>query len=85
MKSDNEQRHIYIDFSLEGQEQMCKSVLEDIVDNIHNEKTSKDESLSFSEKHKVNAEHSVGLDDSSVTCDDIDNRDLEKLLASIID
>ena len=33
---------------------MCKSVLEDIVDNIHNEKTSKDESLSFSEKHKVN-------------------------------
>ena len=29
---------------------MCKSVLEDIVDNIHNEKTSKDESLSFSEK-----------------------------------
>ena len=48
-------------------------------------KTSKDESLCFSEKHKVNAEHSVGLDDSSVTCDDIDNRDLEKLLASIID
>ena len=40
-------------------------------------KTSKDESLCFSEKHKVNAEHSVGLDDSSVTWADIDDRDLE--------
>ena len=85
MKSDNVQKCLNVYLSLEGQEQMCKSVLENIVDNIHNEKTSKDESLSFSEKHKVNAEHSVGLDDSSVTCDDIDNRDSEKLLASIID
>ena len=47
MKSDNEQRHIYVDFSLEGQEQMCKSVLEDIVDNIFNEKTSKDKIIDF--------------------------------------
>ena len=54
MKSDNVQKCLNVYLSLEGQEQMCKSVLENIVDNIHNEKTSKDESLSFSEKHKVN-------------------------------
>ena len=36
MKSDNEQRHIYVYLSLEDQEQICKSVLEDIVDNIPN-------------------------------------------------
>ena len=62
-----------------------QSILEDLVDNIHNEKTSKYEWLIFSEKHKVNAEHSVGLDDSSLTCDNIDNRYLERILASIID
>ena len=66
----------HVDLSLEDPEQMCKSI-----DNIFDEKTSKDESPIFCEKHKVNAKHLVGLDDSSVKCDDIDESDLEKVLA----
>ena len=83
MRSDNVKRHMkkHIDLSLEDPEQLCKSILEDIVDNICNEKTSKDDSSIFDEKHKVNAEHSAALDDSSVTYDDIDDKDLEKILA----
>ena len=53
MKSDNEQRHIYVYLSLEDQEHMCKNISEDIVENIHNEKTIEDESLIFSEKTEI--------------------------------
>ena len=53
--------------SIQDPEQMCKSILEDVVNNIFNENTNKDESSIFGEKQKVNAEHQVELDDSSVT------------------
>ena len=86
MRSDNVQKCSNVYLSLEDQEHTSKSILKDIVENIHNEKRIEDESLIFSEKkQKLDATHSVGLDDSSVTCDDIDNRDLEKMLASMID
>ena len=83
MRSDNVKRHMkkHVDLSLEDPEQLCKSILEDIVDNIFNEKRSKAESLIFVEKHEVNAKHPVVLDDLSGTYDDIDDKDLEKILA----
>ena len=83
MRSDNVKRHMkkHVDLSLEDPEQLCKSILEDIVDNIFNEKRSKAESSIFVEKHEVNAKHPVVLDDSSGTYDDIDDKDLEKILA----
>ena len=83
MRSDNVKRHMkkHVDLSLEDPEQLCKSILENIVDNIFNEKRSKDESSIFVEKHEVNAKHPVVLDDSSGTYDDLDDKDLEKILA----
>ena len=83
MRSDNVKRHMkkHVDLSLEDPEQLCKSIFEDIVDNIFNEKRSKIESSIFVEKHEVNAKHPVVLDDSSGTYDDIDDKDLEKILA----
>ena len=50
MRSDNVQKCLNVYLSLEDQEHTCKSILEDIVENIHNEKRIEDESLSFSEK-----------------------------------
>ena len=86
MRSDNVQKCSNVYLSLEDQEHTSKSILKDIVEKIHDEKIIEDESFIFSEKkQKLDATHSVGLDDSSVTCDDIDNRDLEKMLASMID
>ena len=86
MRSDNVQKCSNVYLSLEGQEHTFKSILKDIVENIHDEKIIEDESFIFSEKkQKLDATHLVGLDDSSVTCDDIDNRDLEKMLAPMID
>ena len=32
---------------------MCKNISEDVVENIHNEKTIEDESLIFSEKTEI--------------------------------
>ena len=54
MRSDNVQKCLNVYLSLEDQEHTCKSILEDIVENIHNEKRIEDESLSFSEKKTRN-------------------------------
>ena len=50
MRSDNVQKCLNVYLSLEDQEHTCKSILEDIVENIHNEKRIEDESLIFSGK-----------------------------------
>ena len=52
MRSDNVQKCLNVYLSLEDQEHMCKNISEDIVENIHNEKTIEDESLIFSEKNR---------------------------------
>ena len=54
MRSDNVQKCLNVYLSLEDQEHTCKSILEDIVENIHNEKIIEDESLIFSEKKNRN-------------------------------
>ena len=50
MRNDNLARHIknHTDFSLEDLEQICKSILGDIIDNI----LTKDETSVYSEKPK---------------------------------
>ena len=53
MRSDNVQKYLIVYLSLEKQEHMCKNISEDIVGNIHNEKTIEDESLIFSEKTEI--------------------------------
>ena len=62
MRSDNLARHMkkHVDFSLEDPEQICKSILEDVINNIHN----KDETSMYRKKPKVNDLHSDKLDDS---------------------
>ena len=76
MRSDHMKRHmkIYVDLSLEDPEQMCKSILEDIINDIPN----KDETSIYSEKPKD--PHSDGLDQSPLSGDEIDEEELEKTL-----
>ena len=66
MRCDHMKRHmkVHVDLSSEDPEQMCKSILEDIVDDILNRKTSKADSIISSEKPKVNDLHSDGLDET---------------------
>ena len=82
MRCDHMKRHmkVHVDLSSEDPEQMCKSILEDIVDDILNRKTSKADSIISSEKPKVNDLHSDGLDESPLTGDNIDDKELEKIL-----
>ena len=56
MRSDNLKNHmkIHVDFSLEDPEQICKSILEEIINDIHNkEETS---------MYKCKDPHSDGMD-----------------------
>ena len=61
MRRDNWKRHmkIHVDISLEDPEQICKSILKDIINYIPN----KDETSMYKEKSKVNDLHSEGLDE----------------------
>ena len=43
----------------EGPEQICKCILKDVINDIHN----KDETSIYRKKHKVNDLHSDGLDE----------------------
>ena len=49
MRSDNLKRHMkkHVDFSLEDPEQIFKSILEDVINDIHN----KDETSMYREKN----------------------------------
>jgi len=68
MRSDHLSRYIKepIDLSWEDPEQFCKSILEDVVDNILNKKPSKDETSTYREKPKVN-----GMDEPTLSSDEI--------------
>ena len=50
----------HVDLSSEDPEQICKSILEDVINDIHN----KDETSMYRKKSKVNDLHSDKLDDS---------------------
>ena len=52
MRSDNVQKCSNVYLSLEDQEHTSKSILKDIVENIHDEKIIEDESFIFSEKNR---------------------------------
>ena len=54
MRSDNVQKCSNVYLSLEDQEHTSKSILKDIVENIHDEKIIEDESFIFSEKKTRN-------------------------------
>ena len=78
MRSDHMKRHmkIHVDLSLGDPEQICKSILEDVINDIHN----KDETSMCKETPKVNHLHSNGLDESPLSGDEIDNKELEKII-----
>ena len=71
---------VHVDLSMENPTQLCKSIVEDIVDNILNKKTSKADSIISCEKPKVNGDHSDELNLSSLEGDNIDDKELEKIL-----
>ena len=82
MRCDHMKRHmkVHVDLSMENPTQLCKSIVEDIVDNILNKKTSKADSIISCEKPKVNGDHSDELNLSSLEGDNIDDKELEKIL-----
>ena len=77
MRSDNSSRHMkkHIDLSSKDPEQICKSILEDIVDNILNKKTSKDETSMYREKPKVNE-----MDEPPLSGNEIEEKEVETKL-----
>ena len=62
MRSDHLKRHMkkHVDLSSEDPEQICKSILEDVINDIPNKKSSKEETSVY----KRNDPHSNGLDES---------------------
>ena len=62
MRNDHLKRHmkIHVDFSLEDPEQICKSILEDVINDIPN----KDETSMYKRKDPL----SDGLDESQLHC-----------------
>ena len=74
-RNDNLARHIknHTDFSLEDLEQICKSILEDVINDIPN----KDETSMYKRKDP----HSDGMDDSPG--DEIEEKELDKILAHL--
>ena len=75
MRSDNVKRHmkIHVDLSLEDPEQICKSILEDVINDIPN----KDETSMYKRKDP----NSDGMDDSPG--DEIEEKELDKILAHL--
>ena len=61
MRSDHLKRHMkkHVDLSSEDPEQICKSILEDVINDIHN----KDETSMYRKKPKINDLNSNGLDE----------------------
>ena len=74
MRNDNLARHIknHTDFSLEDPEQICKSILEDVINDIPN----KDETSMYKRKDP----HSNGLDESQG--DEIDDEELDQMIVN---
>ena len=66
---------VHVDLSMEDPTQLCKSIVEDIVDNILNKKTSKDETSMYREKPKVN-----GMDEPPLSGDEIDDEELDNII-----
>ena len=75
MRSDHLKRHMkkHIDLSSEDPEQICKSILEDVINDIPN----KDETSMYKRKDP----HSDGMDDSPG--DEIEEKELDKILAHL--
>ena len=67
MRSDNLKNHMkkHADLSSEDPEQICQSILEDVINDIHN----RDETSMY--KHKD--PHLDGLDESPLSGDEIDD------------
>ena len=61
MRSDHLKSHMkkHVDLSSEDPEQICKSILEDVINDIHN----KDETSMYRKKPKINDLNSNGLDE----------------------
>ena len=71
MRSDHLKRHmkIHVDLSWEDQEQICKSILEDVINDIQETSMYKRKDL-----------NSDGLDESPLSSYEIDDEELEKTL-----
>ena len=68
---------IHVDLSLKDSEKKCKSILEDVINDIPN----KDETSMYSEKPKVNDLHTDGLDEPPLSGDENEEKELDKILA----
>ena len=68
----------HVDLSLEDSKQICKSILKDVINDIHN----KDETSMYREKNKINDLHSDGMDESALSTDEIDNEELDKMIVN---
>ena len=81
MRSDNLSRHIkkHVDLSSEDSEHICKSILEDVINDIHN----KDETSMYRKKPKINYLHSDGMYESPLSADEIEEKELDKIFADI--
>ena len=66
---------MHVNLSSKDQQQISKSILEDIINDI----TNKDETLIYSEKSKD--PHSDGMDEPPLSADEIDDKELDKELA----
>ena len=71
MRSDNLKNHMkkHVDLSSEDPEQICKSILEDVINDLPNKKSSRVETSMY----KCKDPHSNGLDESPLSDDEIDD------------
>ena len=79
MRSDNLKNHIkskHGDLSSEEPEQICKSILEDVINDLPNKKSSKEETSMYKRKDP----HSNGLDESPD--DEIDDEELDQMIVN---
>ena len=78
MRSDHLKSHMkkHVDLSSEDPEQICKSILEDVINDIHN----KDETSMYRKKPKVNDLNTDGLDESPG--DKINDEELDKIIVN---
>ena len=79
MRSDNLKNHIkskHGDLSSEEPEQICKSILEDVINDLPNKKSSKEETSMYKRKDP----HSNGLDESPA--DEIDDEELDQMIVN---
>ena len=79
MRSDHLKSHMkkHVDLSSEDPEQICKSILEDVINDIHN----KDETSMYRKKPRLNDLNSDGMDESPG--DEIEEKELDKILAHL--